>query len=163
MQAQAQPQRQAQPQAQLQERRHGREPPTQPSLRLSTPRWQIYFTPHPGSPGESRERRTVWSVRRPVKPEVAGSNPVVPASRISNEARLLGQVAQSVERRSEKPEVDGSTPSLTTTRIVSGLVVFSCSVWNERRAVVAGFPADLPVAEFDDYTNVEVTLPLIGL
>ena len=64
--------------------------------------------------GKPRERRTVWSVRRPVKPEVAGSNPVVPANRICKD-RLHGQVAQSVERRSEKPEVDGSTPSLTTT------------------------------------------------
>ena len=62
-----------------------------------------------------RGRRTAWSVRRPVKPEVAGSNPVAPASRILDLGfGLGGQVAQSVERRSEKPEVDGSTPSLTT-------------------------------------------------
>ena len=62
----------------------------------------------------SRERRTVWSVRRPVKPEVAGSNPVVPAKPRASALGSGGQVAQSVERRSEKPEVDGSTPSLTT-------------------------------------------------
>ena len=54
-------------------------------------------------------RGEAWSSRRPVKPEIAGSNPVVPAKRWSQ-----GQVAQSVERRSEKPEVASSILALTT-------------------------------------------------
>ena len=88
---------------------------------LSTNPLPIYFH---GRTRDRREvatwaRRTVWSVRRPVKPEVAGSNPVVPARPGSQETGLGGQVAQSVERWSEKPEVDGSTPSLTTSRIIN--------------------------------------------
>ena len=50
-------------------------------------------------------RGEAWSSRLPVKPEIAGSNPVVPAP---------GQVAQSEERRSEKPEVGSSILPLTT-------------------------------------------------
>src|SRR5437899_3638446 len=51
----------------------------------------------------------VWSARRPVKPEVAGSNPV-------RTAQHHGRVAQLVERAPEKREVRGSTPRPTTTR-----------------------------------------------
>ncbi len=61
-------------------------------------------------------RGEAWSSRRPVKPEVAGSNPVVPATSLHTCGEVFGQIAQSVERRSEKAEVDGSTPSLTTER-----------------------------------------------
>ncbi len=61
--------------------------------------------------GGTRGRGEAWSSRRPVKPEIAGSNPVVPA-RVST--RAPGQVAQLEERRSEKPEAGGSIPPLTT-------------------------------------------------
>jgi hypothetical protein len=59
------------------------------------------------------------SARRPVKAEVAGSNPVRsatefrPASRAVG-VRLPGRVAQLVERAPEKREVTGSTPVPTT-------------------------------------------------
>ena len=53
--------------------------------------------------------------RRPVKAEVAGSNPVGTAR--TGAAMLLspGQVAQSVERAAENRKVGGSIPSLPTT------------------------------------------------
>ena len=50
--------------------------------------------------------------RRPVKAEVAGSNPVGTAR--TGLARSLGQVAQSVERAAENRKVGGSIPSLPT-------------------------------------------------
>lgn len=67
--------------------------------------------------GTTRGRGEVWSSRRPVKPEVAGSNPVAPAriNRSDRKVRAFGQVAQLVEHRSEKPGVGGSSPPLTTT------------------------------------------------
>jgi hypothetical protein len=55
-------------------------------------------------------RGEAWSSRRPVKPEVAGSNPVVPA----RGPAPRGQVAQLEERRSEKPEVASSILARTT-------------------------------------------------
>jgi hypothetical protein len=68
--------------------------------------------------GAQRGRGEVWSSRRPVKPEVAGSNPVAPAR---HDARTFvrasfhnGQVAQLAEHRSEKAGVGGSSPPLTT-------------------------------------------------
>ena len=69
--------------------------------------------------GTSRGRGEVWSSRRPVKPEVAGSNPVAPArsqgrSGLRARAPLHGQVAQLVEHRSEKPGVGSSILPLTT-------------------------------------------------
>ena len=68
-----------------------------------------------------RGRGEVWSSRRPVKPEVAGSNPVVPATEDQAaqgwSSGLRGQVAQSVERCSEKAEVPGSTPGLATSPV----------------------------------------------
>ncbi len=52
----------------------------------------------------------VWSARRPVKAEAAGSNPVRTAS-ASGFGRLLhGRVAQSAEHTPEKRGVTGSTP-----------------------------------------------------
>ena len=52
--------------------------------------------------------------RRPVKAEVAGSNPVGTA-RPGPQAPVPGQVAQSVERAAENRKVGGSIPSLPTT------------------------------------------------
>jgi hypothetical protein len=58
------------------------------------------------------------SARRPVKAEVAGSNPVRSATELPRlwaaGARLPGRVAQLVERAPEKREVTGSTPVPTT-------------------------------------------------
>ena len=59
------------------------------------------------------------SARRPVKAEVAGSNPVRSAARLPPRPRavgawLPGRVAQLVERAPEKREVTGSTPVPTT-------------------------------------------------
>ena len=51
--------------------------------------------------------------RRPVKAEVAGSNPVGTAR--TGQPRSPGQVAQSVERAAENRKVGGSIPSLPTT------------------------------------------------
>ena len=51
--------------------------------------------------------------RRPVKAEVAGSNPVGTA-RTGPVPVPLGQVAQSVERAAENRKVGGSIPSLPT-------------------------------------------------
>ncbi len=67
-----------------------------------------------------------WSSRRPVKPEVAGSNPVGTARGCREAASLLvwrriadvtgiGRVAQLAERPPEKRKVTGSTPVSTTT------------------------------------------------
>ena len=53
-----------------------------------------------------------WSARRPVKAEVAGSNPVRSAAVRKNNEH--GRVAQLVERAPEKREVTGSTPVSTT-------------------------------------------------
>ncbi len=61
----------------------------------------------------------VWSARRPVKPEVAGSNPVRSATSVR---RGGGRVAQLVERAPEKREVRGSIPRPTTKKfLVRGL------------------------------------------
>ena len=63
-------------------------------------------------------RGEVWSSRRPVKPEVAGSSPVGTAN-TADECRphppSHGRVAQSAERPPEKRKVPGSTPGSTTT------------------------------------------------
>jgi hypothetical protein len=71
----------------------------------------------------------VWSARRPVKPEVAGSNPVRSAREGSRSRRGAcptkvscppqGRVAQSEERAPEKREVTGSTP-VPTTKAIGG-------------------------------------------
>ena len=53
--------------------------------------------------------------RRPVKAEVAGSNPVGTAWAPLREEPVRGQVAQSVERAAENRKVGGSIPSLPTT------------------------------------------------
>jgi hypothetical protein len=53
--------------------------------------------------------------RRPVKAEVAGSNPVGTARTGSMHLLSPGQVAQSVERAAENRKVGGSIPSLPTT------------------------------------------------
>ena len=59
----------------------------------------------------------VWSARRPVKPEVAGSNPVRTANLTgSSEQVRRGRVAQLEEHSPEKRGVPGSTPGPTTTR-----------------------------------------------
>ena len=59
--------------------------------------------------------------RRPVKAEVAGSNPVGTA-RTGPRPRSRGQVAQSVERAAENRKVGGSIPSLPTRFVqLSGL------------------------------------------
>ena len=60
----------------------------------------------------TRSRGAVWSARRPVKPEVAGSNPVGTAPPWA----VHGRVAQLAERAPEKREVTGSTPVPTTQR-----------------------------------------------
>src|SRR4029453_6341265 len=57
--------------------------------------------------------------RRPVKAEVAGSNPVGTARTGTSCLLSPGQVAQSVERAAENRKVGGSIPSLPTT---SGLL-----------------------------------------
>ena len=58
------------------------------------------------------------SARRPVKAEVAGSNPVRSATRfdwfIPSRTWVPGRVAQLVERAPEKREVTGSMPVPTT-------------------------------------------------
>jgi hypothetical protein len=60
--------------------------------------------------------------RRPVKAEVAGSNPVGTARTGPMHLLSPGQVAQSVERAAENRKVGGSIPSLPTTfPLVSGL------------------------------------------
>ena len=57
----------------------------------------------------------VWSARRPVKPEVAGSNPVRTANLTgSSEQVRRGRVAQLEEHSPEKRGVPGSTPGPTT-------------------------------------------------
>ena len=53
--------------------------------------------------------------RRPVKAEVAGSNPVGTARTRATSPGPPGQVAQSVERAAENRKVGGSIPSLPTT------------------------------------------------
>ena len=61
-------------------------------------------------------RGEVWSSRRPVKAEVAGSNPVGTASHTKRTSfysfrkYVCGWVAQSVEHTPEKRGVTGSTP-----------------------------------------------------
>ena len=60
--------------------------------------------------------------RRPVKAEVAGSNPVGTARTGTSCLLSPGQVAQSVERAAENRKVGGSIPSLpTTSALVSRL------------------------------------------
>ena len=68
-------------------------------------------------------RGAVWSARRPVKPEVAGSNPVGTATLACSPPPVGGEqgdnpgrVAQLAERPPEKRKVTGSTPVPTTTR-----------------------------------------------
>ena len=58
-------------------------------------------------------RGAAWSARRPVTPEVAGSNPVGTAT------NQPGRVAQLAERAPEKREVTGSTPVPTTKKVGS--------------------------------------------
>ena len=78
-------------------------------------------------------RGEVWSSRRPVKPEVAGSSPVgtAAAAPSSDGAASMynqvqhGRVAQSAERPPEKRKVTGSTPVSTT--IASQLEGQCCS------------------------------------
>jgi hypothetical protein len=63
----------------------------------------------------SRSRGAVWSARRPVKPEAAGSNPVGTATAAPVPGRWPnGRVAQLAERPPEKRKVTGSTPVPTT-------------------------------------------------
>ena len=66
----------------------------------------------------SRTCGAARSARRPVKAEVAGSNPVRSAARFRPAQRrsnlVPGRVAQLVERAPEKREVTGSTPVPTT-------------------------------------------------
>ena len=62
-------------------------------------------------------RGEVWSSRRPVKPEVAGSSPVGTAHPpVVERVGMRGRVAQSAERPPEKRKVTGSTPVSTTER-----------------------------------------------
>ena len=57
----------------------------------------------------------VWSARRPVKPEVAGSNPVRTANLAGSSEQVgRGRVAQLEEHSPEKRGVPGSTPGPTT-------------------------------------------------
>ena len=55
----------------------------------------------------------VWSARRPVKAEVAGSNPVRTA-KLKCFTAVCGRVAQLAERPPEKRKVPGSMPGPTT-------------------------------------------------
>ena len=55
----------------------------------------------------------VWSARRPVKAEVAGSNPVRTA-KLTCFTAVCGRVAQLAERPPEKRKVPGSMPGPTT-------------------------------------------------
>ena len=63
-------------------------------------------------------RGKVWSLRLPVTQEVAGSNPVVPAS---------GQIAQSVEHLSEKQGVGSSILPLATEFFILKKISFDMS------------------------------------
>jgi hypothetical protein len=72
--------------------------------------------------------------RRPVKAEVAGSNPVGTARTGPMHLLSPGQVAQSVERAAENRKVGGSIPSLPTT---SALV----------RVPLASTPPGIPTAD----------------
>ena len=62
---------------------------------------------------KARSCGAVWSARRPVKAEAAGSNPVRTAGWL---AALQGRVAQSAEHTPEKRGVTGSTPVPATKR-----------------------------------------------
>jgi hypothetical protein len=95
--------------------------------------------------GAQRGRGEVWSSRRPVKPEVAGSNPVAPAR---HDARTFvrasfhnGQVAQLAEHRSEKAGVGGSSPPLTTGTERSSV---PCEKSSISRGNAAGFSMGTP-------------------
>ena len=83
---------------------------------------------------QARSRGAVWSARRPVKPEVAGSNPVGTA-RCVVLAERHGRVAQLAERAPEKREVTGSTPVPATTKaLVTALRWARASSCGRRRA-----------------------------
>ncbi len=73
----------------------------------------------------SRTCGAARSARRPVKAEVAGSNPVRSAARFRSRLRdsnlVPGRVAQLVERAPEKREVTGSTPVPTTCEAMAWL------------------------------------------
>ncbi len=85
----------------------------------------------PASAGKAVRGPVVkWSSRRPVKPEVAGSNPVGTARNAAQPGGVAatgsgtvhrlphnGRVAQLAEHTPEKRGVTGSTPVSTTTRI----------------------------------------------
>ena len=76
----------------------------------------------------------VWSARRPVKAEAAGSNPVRTAEP-SLRRRPRGRVAQLAERAPEKREVTGSTPVPATTKaLVTALRWARASSCGRRRA-----------------------------
>ncbi len=93
-------------------------PPPPGSARLERPvRGRL------ASSRSTRSRGAVWSARRPVKPEVAGSNPVGTAIRAVDRSGPFGglpappppgRVAQLAERPPEKRKVTGSTPVPTT-------------------------------------------------
>ena len=92
-------------------RPQGTEPPSSRGLR--TPPFQGGGTgSNPVGGAQVRSCGAVWSARRPVKPEVAGSNPVRTADECGD---ATGRVAQLAERAPEKREVTGSTPVPTTT------------------------------------------------
>ena len=88
----------------------------------------------------SRSRGEVWSSRRPVKPEVAGSSPVgtatgppqggpVHISPGGSPARPDGRVAQLAEHTPEKRGVRGSTPRSTTEKAPGRSVGLSVDLW----------------------------------
>jgi hypothetical protein len=85
--------------------------------------------------------------RRPVKAEVAGSNPVGTAR--TGPTRSPGQVAQSVERAAENRKVGGSIPSLPTT---SALV----------RMSLASAPPGMPTADSGILPALSLTTAATG-
>ena len=82
-------------------------------LECSPARAGIWSGQSPGQ-GVARTCGAARSARRPVKPEVAGSNPVRSAGRLLIRSVEPGRIAQLVERAPEKREVTGSTPVPTT-------------------------------------------------
>ena len=88
----------------------------------------------------------VWSARRPVKAEVAGSNPVRSAARSErqqdNRIWSPGRVAQLVERAPEKREVRGSIPRPTTGDVLRPRLNVGSMRRSSTRVSPRGFPAD---------------------